>query len=426
MIKTERFTLDNGLRVVHNYDPSTVMVAVNVLYNVGSRDESGDLKGLAHLFEHLMFGGSVHIEDFDAEIERAGGMDNAWTSNDFTNFYDYAPAQNFETLLWLESDRMLSPAFTDKVLDVQRHVVVEEFKETCLNRPYGDLMHKLRGLVYRSHPYRYPTIGRDPKEIEMVTQQEVKDFFFSHYGPGNAVLAVSGNVEPQVLRRSVERWFGDIPRREVALRSYQPEEPVESPRQLEVRGRVPQAVVTVAYPMPGYGEEGYIECDLITDILAAGKSSRFYRRLVLGSELFSQADAMITGSEEPGMLLLQGRLKESSDEAIAEAVERLKSEASALRFNAGERADGVTAFELERSVNRFASEFKFSNLSIVQRAQALAMAEMHGEDINGIVDAYRRVTVDDIVRSARRVLDPRRACTLIYRPAQESEAQAGD
>lgn len=430
MIDFNKFTLPNGLRVIHNYDPSTAMVAVNILYNVGSRDESASMTGLAHLFEHLMFGGSVNIPDFDAEMERAGGVDNAWTSNDFTNFYDVVPARNFETLLWLESDRMLGLAFSPKALDVQRHVVIEEFKETHLNRPYGDLYHLLRGLVYKSHPYRFPTIGKEPSHIEKVTDTDVRDFFYSHYAPNNAVLAVSGNVTLQQIRESVEQWFGPIPAREIAPRVYQPEPPVASPRELEVRGQVPQTCVVVAYPMPGYGEPGYIECDLITDILASGRSSRFYRRLVLGSELFASADAMIIGSEEPGMLMLQARLTDNSEEAARTAVARLQEEASCLCYHAAHRdrlsyvhsearPDGVSPFEVERAINRFASDFTFSSLSYLQRAQALAMAEMHGEDINDIVPAYRRVTTSSVVATARRVLDPRHACTLIYRPEND-------
>lgn len=221
MIDFNRFTLSNGLRVIHNYDPTTAMVAVNVLYNVGSRDEDPSMTGLAHLFEHLMFGGSANIPDFDAEIERAGGMNNAWTSNDFTNFYDVAPARNFETLLWLESDRMLRLAFSEKSLEVQRNVVIEEFKQTHLNRPYGDLFHKLRSLVYRTHPYSIPTIGKEPAHIEKVTRDDVRDFFYSHYAPNNAVLAISGNVTPDQVRRGVERWFDSIPRRDIKPRTYQ-------------------------------------------------------------------------------------------------------------------------------------------------------------------------------------------------------------
>lgn len=427
MIDFNRFTLSNGLRVIHNYDPTTAMVAVNVLYNVGSRDEDPSMTGLAHLFEHLMFGGSVNIPDFDAEIERAGGMNNAWTSNDFTNFYDVAPARNFETLLWLESDRMLGLAFSEKSLEVQRNVVIEEFKQTHLNRPYGDLFHKLRSLVYRTHPYSIPTIGKEPAHIEKVTRDDVREFFYSHYAPNNAVLAISGNVTPDQVRRGVERWFDSIPRRDIKPRTYQPEPLPEAPRELEVRGHVPQTCVVVAYPMPGYGQPGYIECDLITDILASGRSSRFYRRLLLGGDLFTSADASIIGSEEPGMLMLKGHLEDPSEATARKAVERLMSEAFELCYQASRldrlsynlteaRPGGVTPYEVERAINRFASDFTFSSLSYLQRAQALAMAEMHGEDINEIVPAYRRVTTAMIATTARRVIDPAHACTLIYRP----------
>lgn len=427
MIDFNRFTLPNGLRVIHNYDPTTAMVAVNVLYNVGSRDEDPSMTGLAHLFEHLMFGGSVNIPDFDAEIERAGGMNNAWTSNDFTNFYDVAPARNFETLLWLESDRMLGLAFSEKSLEVQRNVVIEEFKQTHLNRPYGDLFHKLRSLVYRTHPYSIPTIGKEPAHIEKVTRDDVREFFYSHYAPNNAVLAISGNVTPDQVRRGVERWFDSIPRRDIKPRTYKPEPLPEAPRELEVRGHVPQTCVVVAYPMPGYGQPGYIECDLITDILASGRSSRFYRRLLLGGDLFTSADASIIGSEEPGMLMLKGHLEDPSEATARKAVERLMSEASELCYQASRldrlsynlteaRPGGVTPYEVERAINRFASDFTFSSLSYLQRAQALAMAEMHGEDINEIVPAYRRVTTAMIATTARRVIDPAHACTLIYRP----------
>lgn len=414
MIETIRYRLGNGLRVVHNYDASTAMVAVDVLYNVGSRDEDAEMTGLAHLFEHLMFGGSVNVKHFDAEMERAGAMNNAWTSNDFTNFYSYAPAQNFETLLWLESDRMLSLAFSEETLEVQRHVVIEEFKQTHLNRPYGDMMHLLRSLVYKTHPYRYPTIGKEPAHIEKVSLDDIKEFFFSHYSPQNAVLAVSGNVEPDKLRSAVEKWFGDIPSRTVTPRTYEREAPMKDSRELTVKRVVPQTVVMLAYPMPGYGEKGYIECDLITDILSNGLSSRFYRRLILGSDLFASADAMITGSEEPGMLLLQGRLSSPTEEAAREAIERLKSEAMQLCHIADEEhPDGVTQFELDRAVNRYASDFTFSCLNLTERARALAMAEMHGEDINEIVPAYRRVTLEDICLTARKVFGGKEA-TLIY------------
>lgn len=414
MINYTTFTLPNGLRAVHNYDPSTAMVAVNILYNVGSRDESPELTGLAHLFEHLMFGGSANVPDFDAEIERAGGTNNAWTSNDFTNFYAMAPAANFETLLWLESDRMLGLSFSPRSLEVQRSVVIEEFKQTHLNRPYGDVAHRLRELLYTTHPYRYPTIGREISHIERVTLDDVKHFFYTHYAPNNAVIAISGNVTLKQARDGLERWFGPIPSRDIAPRLYQPEPQVEAPRTLTVTGHVPQPLVVVAYPMAAYGRPGYIEADLITDVLASGRSSRYYRSLVMADPLFTEADASIAGSEEPGFLMLRGRLSEASPEAVERAVGALNDRARELADD--EAAGGLTHRELERALNRYDSNHRFSMLSYLSRAQELAMAGMHGEDINSRVDTYRRITREDVVATAAQVFDPVRACTLIYLP----------
>ncbi len=416
MVKYDTFTLDNGLRVIHNYDPSTAMVCVNILYNVGSRDEDPSLTGLAHLFEHLMFGGSLHIPDFDARMERAGGMNNAWTSDDFTNFYDIAPAVNLDTLLWLESDRMLSLAFSPESLEVQRSVVIEEFKQTHLNRPYGDLMHHLRGLVYRTHPYRIPTIGEDPSHIERVTMGDVKDFFFNHYAPNNAVLAISGGVSSEEVREKVSHWFGDIPHRDIRPRLYGREAEPEGPRSITVYGEVPRAVVVVAFPMPGYGEEGYIECDLITDILSSGRAARYYRRLTMGDPLIAEADASISGNEEPGMLMLKASLNEDTDEALTAVRNRLIEEASQLHFEASAiHPDGVSGEEVCRVINGFLTKTEFQMQNCTGRAQALAMAEMHGEDINSIPARYEAVTAADIASTARRIIVPERASTLYYR-----------
>ncbi len=418
MIKYNTFTLDNGLRVIHNYDPATAMVCVNTLYNVGSRDESSGLTGLAHLFEHLMFGGSIHIPDFDAEMERAGGMNNAWTSSDFTNFYDIAPAANLETLLWLESDRMLSLSFSPESLEVQRSVVIEEFKQTHLNRPYGDLSHHLMGLVYTTHPYRVPTIGADPSHIEKVTMDDVRDFFYNHYAPNNAVIGISGNVTLDEVTEKVSRWFGDIPRRDIRPRLYAPEPEIDSPRTLTVRADVPHPMIVVAFPMPGYGEEGYIECDLITDILSSGRAARFYRRLTMGDPLFAEADASIIGSEEPGFIMLKARLNKDSDNAVEEAREKLIDEAMRLCSEASVlHPDGVTDAEVRRAVNRYLTRTEFRSQSFVGRAQAMAMAAMHGEDINSLSALYEAVTPADIATAARRFLCPSRACTLYYRTA---------
>lgn len=410
MIKFTRFTLDNGLRVINNYDPSTSMVAMTVLYNVGSRDESPELTGLAHLFEHLMFGGSVNIPDFDGSMERAGGWNNAWTSNDFTCFYDVAPAMNVETLFWLESDRMLSPSFTPKSLEVQRNVVIEEFKQVCLNKPYGDLTHRLRELIYTVHPYRYPTIGKEIAHIEKASRSDIEQFFFSHYAPNNATVALSGNVTDEQACRLAHKWFGPIERRVIAPRLYKPEPPIDHPRHLQLTGNVPQAVIVKAYPMPGYGCKGYIESDIITDILSAGRSSRFYRRLVMGSPLFTEADASIIGSEEPGFIMVNARLSDDSDETITRASAMLDSQVAGI-------ADGrFTDYELQRALNGFESNFEFSTLSYLNKSQQLATCEMHNEDINDTVPRYRMTTRDDVIDVARRVLDPGHSATLVYRP----------
>ncbi len=405
------FTLANGLRVIHNYDPATAMVAVDVLYNVGARDESPELTGMAHLFEHLMFAGSEHVPDYDCALERVGGISNAWTSNDFTNFYDVAPAANAETLFWLESDRMLSLSFSEKSLEVQRSVVIEEFKQTHLNRPYGDLSHHLRALLYTTHPYRYPTIGKEIDHLRRVTLDDLRRFYFSHYAPNNAVLSVSGNLTPDHTRELAEKWFGSIPRRDIAPRLYKPEAPITSPRSERLRRDVPRAMITVAFPMPGYGQPGYIECDLITDILANGRSARFYRELVMKGDLFSDADASISGSDEPGFLMLNARLNRSDDASVAEARRVLTDAACALA-----RPGNVTGHELTRAVNRYESQTTFSSMNYLSKAQAMAMAEMHGEDINSIVPAYRRVTVDDITSTAARILTPTHSATIEYLP----------
>ncbi len=408
MIELNHFTLSNGLRVVHNHDSATAMVALNILYNVGARDENENLTGLAHLFEHLMFGGSINIPDFDQAMEQAGGWNNAWTSNDFTNFYDVLPAQNAETAFWLESDRMLSLAFSDKALEVQRSVVIEEFKEVCLNKPYGDMAHHLRDLVYTSHPYRFPTIGKEISHIEKVTQDDVIKFFHSHYAPNNAVLAISGNISLEETKRLAEKWFGDIPQREITPRTYTPEPTQTAPRRKIVTADVPQAVLIKAYHMPGHGHKDYIPCDIITDLLASGRSARFYRNLLMGTDLFTEIDASITGSDEPGYLMLSARLRENSDSAIQQAEETIENEIQKLWNNT------ITEYELTRTINRFESNNTFSTIGFLPKAQAMAMGEMQGEDINQITSKYRAVTIEQIQQVAEQVLSPNNCSTLVY------------
>ncbi len=413
MIETTSFTLPNGLRVVHNYDDTTAMVALDVLYNVGARDERPDRTGMAHLFEHLMFGGSVNIADFDGELQRAGGTNNAWTNNDFTNFYEVLPAVNAETAFWLESDRMLGLAFSDKALDVQRHVVIEEFKQTCLNQPYGDMAHHLDSLLYTQHPYSYPTIGKEISHIEAVTGQDIRDFFYNHYAPNNAVLAVSGAITLDETRRLCDKWFGSIPSRDIAPRLYLPEPPVDAPRRRRVYADVPQTVLTIGVHMCDYNHPDYPVADIISDILGSGQASRLYREVVAGSDLFTGADAAITGSNEPGCMLITGKLSRDDDESVAEAEELLWQQMERL-VN-----ENVSQYELTRALNRFESTYEFGAINVLSKASSMAMCAMNGEDINGVVARYRSMTTDDVRRVASGLFRRQRSCTLVYGPNSE-------
>ena len=411
MIDYSVHTLDNGLRVVHHYDDTTTHVVLNTLYDVGARDESPELTGMAHLFEHLMFGGSVNVADFDGAVERAGGTDNAWTSNDFTNFYTVVPAVNVETAFWVESDRMLSLAFTPESLEVQRKVVMEEFKQTCLNRPYGDMGHRLRSLLYRDHPYRYPTIGRELSHIARVTMDDVKDFFFTHYGPDSAVLAVAGPVTCEETLRLARKWYGDIPRRTLAKRRRFHEPAIGEARREVVKASVPQARIIIAMHMDPADHPDYAVADLITDILASGQSARFTRRLVMGTDLFTAADASISGSEERGFLMVTGALRNDSEQAVARAEEMLWRQLEELTCRE------VEPQELERALNRFESNRVFSQINYLSKATQLAKSVMTGRDINAVLDRYRAVTPADIKRVASRLLRREASATLIYLPA---------
>ena len=415
----DTFTLDNGLRIVHSYNPQTAMAVLNLLYDVGARDEDPAHTGMAHLFEHLMFGGSVNVPSFDAALERAGGKNNAATSSDFTFFYDVVPAQNIETAFYLESDRMLSLAFSDKALEVQRQVVVEEFKQVCLNRPYGDLMHTLRPMLFGDHPYSWPVIGKIPAHIEQVTQADVRRWFYSHYAPNNAVMAITGNVTVERAAELAEKWFGPIPRREISPRRIADAPwPSGNAAEKTIRGNVPQPMVAVAYRMAPYGARGYLAADAITDVLSAGKSSRLYQRLVMGGGgLFTSADAFISGSQHSGYLMLTAMVAEDTDEAIERAKAMLIGEARQIA-----EPGNVTEYELERAKNRYESVFTFDNVSLVGLAQTLCQCEYNHEDVNGIVPAYRALALEDLRIAAQDVFIDHAPAIVIYRPeAQRQE-----
>ena len=411
-IPVRRHTLANGLRVVHSYDPTTAMAAVDVLYNVGSRDESRSLTGMAHLFEHLMFGGSANIPSFDGELEGAGGKSNAWTSNDFTNFYDVLPAQNIETAFHLESDRMLRLDFSERSLEVQRGVVIEEFKQTCLNRPYGDLFHHLRRIAYgEKHPYSWPVIGLEPDHIARVTLADVERWFYSHYAPDNAILSVTGSISFEKTVELAERWFADIPARHVAPRQL-PGEGFPTENIVEtVRANVPQTMIVMAFPMDSYGTARYHAADTVTDILSAGRASRFTRRLLYGERegLFASADASIMGSEHAGLLLLTARLADNSDEAIETARKMLLDEARQISV-----ASNISEHEFGRTLNNFEATFRFSNLGYLAKATNLALAEYHGEDINRTIAERRLLTPAAVAAEADRLFNNTPFATLIY------------
>lgn len=408
MIQVNRCTLPNGLTLVHSRNSATAMVALNILYKVGARDEHPDRTGMAHLFEHLMFSGSEHAPDFDKEMEKAGGSNNAWTNSDFTNFYDIMPAQNAETAFWLESDRMNALSFNDKSLEVQRHVVMEEFKQVCLNQPYGDLHHHLNALAYTKHPYRYPVIGKELSHIEKVTLDDIKSFFYSHYAPNNAIMAVTGNISFEQAKKLTEKWFASLPSRSITPSIYAKEPEQTVPRRLEVEGRVPQTMIVKAFHMASYGKKEYFAADVITDLLAMGKASRFYRDLFMSTDLYTKVDASITGSEDEGLLLLRANLRPDTDIDTAERV--LMEGAKSLI------SSPPTTDEMERAFNRFESVHTFGTMNYASLATSLCMCEAHGEDINSIVERQRSVTIDDVITTARHTFREENCSTLIYRP----------
>lgn len=417
MINFSKHTLDNGLRVIIHEDDSTPMVAVNVLYNVGSKDESPDKTGFAHLFEHLMFGGSVNAPDFDEPIQMAGGENNAFTNSDVTNFYDTMPAENLELALWLESDRMLQLNFDKKSLDVQRKVVVEEFKETCLNEPYGDVWHHLSDMAYKVHPYQWPTIGKVPKHVEDATLKDVKSFFYKFYRPNNAVLVVAGNIKQDDVLAKVEKWFGDIPAGEPYIRQLSPEPPQQQMvERIAESANVPVDAIYLAFHSGARADKDFHAVDLLSDVLGNGPSSRLYRRLLKEKEMFSNIDCYISGSIEPGLFILEGKPSEGVSLEQAEAA--LWDELEALKN------DPIPAKELQKLKNKSESTLIFSEVNILNKAINLAFFELLGDAglINGEAEKYQLVTVEDIQRVAREIFTKENCSKLIYKAKKEEAA----
>ena len=408
MIQFNRFVLENGLRVLVHEDHSTPMAVVNIMYDAGARDEDPQRTGFAHLFEHLMFGGSINIPDYDEPLQRAGGENNAYTTNDLTNYYCQLPAENIETAFWLESDRMLSLAFSEKSLAVQRKVVCEEFKEHYINKPYGDVWHKMRELAYTTHPYRWMTIGKELSHVENARIEDVKDFFFKHYRPLNAILVVAGHVKTDEIRKLAEKWFGDIPSGTRYERNL-PAEPVQTAaRFAETYADVPLDALIRTWHMPGRLDKGYYPADLITEILGGGGSSRLFQALVKEKKLFSNLDCYHFGTIDPGLVAIDGKLVKGV--SMEEAAQALDEEIIKIRQS------GVTETELQKVKNKTESIIAFEDMSVMSRAGSLALYELLGDAqlMNTELSKYQSVTTADILESSNIIFDENNSNTLYY------------
>ena len=408
MIQYEKFTLDNGLRVLVHQDISTPMAVVNVIYDVGARDENPEKTGFAHLFEHLMFGGSVNIPNYDEPLQVAGGENNAFTTNDLTNYYCQLPAENIETAFWLESDRMLSLAFDAKSLEVQRKVVSEEFKEHYINKPYGDVWHKMRELAYSKHPYRWMTIGKELKHVEDATLQDVKDFFAKHYTPVNAILVVAGNVTTESVKLLAEKWFGPIAAGIKYNRNVPAEPKQTAPRSLEVKANVPIDALYKCWHICDRLDKRYYVTDLITEILSGGGSSRLFQALVKEKQLFSNIDCSHSGSTDAGLLSIEGKLVKGVNMKDAEAA--LMEEIYMLQQK------GITEKELQKVKNKTESMLAFEDMSVMSRATNLAMYALLGdaELINTELEKYQAVTTAELINESNIIFQENNCNTLYY------------
>jgi len=408
MIRFEKFVLQNGLRVIVHQDESTPMAVMNIMYDVGARDEDPERTGFAHLFEHLMFGGSINIPSYDAPLQMAGGENNAYTSNDITNYYIQLPAENLETAFWLESDRMLSLAFGEKSLDVQRKVVCEEFKEHYLNKPYGDVWHKMRELAYKVHPYRWMTIGKELSHIENARLDDVKNFFFKHYRPNNAILVVAGNVTIEKVKELAEKWFADIPAGEKYVRKLPQEPPQTEERKLEVKAKVPLDAFYKCWHIYPRIDKRYYIADLITEVLSGGGSSRLFQSLVKEKKIFSAVECYHSGSLDAGTLVIEGKLvkgikMEDAEKAVEAELEKMRTEK-------------VTTTELQKVKNKVESLIAFEDMSLTNRANSLAFYELLGdaEQMNHELEKYNVVTAEDILNESRIIFRPENSNTLYY------------
>lgn len=408
MISFEKHTLPNGLKVIVHQDKVTPFAAVNVAYNVGSKHENPDRTGFAHLFEHLTFGGSRHVPDFDTPVQQAGGSNNAFTTVDLTNYYITLPAQNIETAMWIESDRILEPAFTDAILSREKKVVIEEFNQRYLNQPYGDVWHLIRDLAYKVHPYRWPTIGSTPDHVAQATLDEVKQFFFNHYAPNNAVLVLSGNIVPDKAFRLAEKWFSEVPFRELKNPPRQPEPEQTENRELTVERDVPMDAFYIGWHMGARDADDFFAADLLSDILSNGKSSRFQQRLVKEKKLFNELDAFLSGENDPALFTVVGRVNpgigfDKAKKAVLDEIQKTVQEKP-------------LDYELEKVKNKVEAHLLYHEVGYLDNAIQLANYELLGDaaQINEQVKHYRKVMPDDILRVARKIFRDGNMNTLNY------------
>ena len=408
MIQFDRFELANGLKVLVHPDTTTPMAVVNILYNVGAKDENPEKTGFAHLFEHLMFGGSVNIPEYDEPLQRAGGENNAYTTNDLTNYYCQLPKENIETAFWLESDRMLSLAFSPKSLEVQRKVVCEEFKEHYINKPYGDAWHKMRTLAYTQHPYKWMTIGASLAHVEQVKMEDVKDFFFQFYRPNNAILVFTGNVKTEDIKILAEKWFGPIPAGKPYERKLLQEPKQEKNRSLDLRADVPMDMLMMTWHMGGRFDSTYHATDLLTEVLGGGASSRLYEQLIKVRQLFSSISCFHFGTIDPGLFVITGKLVKGitmsvAEKAVLEEVEKMKTEL-------------LDQKEVQKVINKTESMICFEDMSIMNRAQSLAFYELLGDAalMNDELAKYQAVTPELIQETAKTIFSDGNRNTLYY------------
>ncbi len=408
MIKYEKFELENGLKVIVHQDKSTPIACINILYNVGARDEHPDQTGFAHLFEHLMFGGSVNIPNYDEPLQRVGGENNAFTTNDITNYYLTLPSENLETGFWLESDRMLSLAFSDKSLEVQRSVVIEEFKQRYLNQPYGDVWLLMRPMIYKVHPYQWDTIGKEISHIENAQMQDVKNFFKKFYCPNNAIMVVAGNVEFEEVKALTEKWFAPIPKGPDNKRNLPVEPPQTEARSLVVERDVPAAAIYKAYHMCSRYDKEYYATDLISDILSRGNSSRLHNSLIKEKKMFSDLHAYVMGDFDKGLFIVSGKL--SSGVTMAEADKAIDEELEKMKMQL------VTVDELQKVKNKMESSHVFGEIEVLNKATNLAVSELLGDAnmVNMEVEKYLSVTAEQIREQANSIFRAENCSTLYY------------